>query len=299
MRQLRPILLVIDYSPATAAVVNSALKNSPIEAVLIKRGEDPLKTIKKLSPFAIICADDIPGLSPAKLIEKIRAEKELEQVYSCILLDKGEAKKDAADLVISKPLSPEDINLLLLEAKKKDQHPSVLVYSTNDTFSKLLRIYLKKHHIEITVVSSAAEIQEGEYLAAIAMVNKLSELENLKWFKPNKMKHLVCFHNENERPKAPSSVTFVKRPVSEQKLYLSICEVLDLEENPEKRLITLTKEDQALLAAKASALAYERLLTSHHLREGNWEEAANAALESVLETCQKFETLISGIKKTN
>lgn len=91
--RVRPLLVLIDDSPTFAAELKATLKDAGYDVSVATTGEEGLRLAANLRPDAVVVDQELPGISGADVIRRMRADAVLGRT-PCLLLTASEKRTD-------------------------------------------------------------------------------------------------------------------------------------------------------------------------------------------------------------
>lgn len=302
---MKPSILLIEPDTSIQTSVSLAADKFSAKLHILNDGSKALQAVETVCPDIILCAADVVNFEPFSLCDTIRADPQTALTFVAILVPKNEVGKFAApavdhgvDEILAKPFKPEQIQRLIerllaqRNAERKQQ--SALMLLKDSFLQRLLGRLLDKQEITYELCDNVAEAKAFTKSSHFsALIVEWEAVENLDWYKPDEMGELLLIIPRDTQLKSINKherVRIITRPLSFSQLSPILEDLLpfdtDILHSQKKQL---DQGAQAMLAARAAASIFERLVSHNALRDGDWNSAGQAALEELLRICQAFE----------
>lgn len=295
--------LLIDNNQTVQALCQLALEQVGVAMEILTDGSGSLAAAQKLEPDLVICNRDVKGIDPFIVCEQLKLAA---PNLKFILLASGqsasaisrEAQGSGVDEVLLKPFKSEQLKQaaarLLGSVGNQPQSPSAnppLYLLVDDPFyKKVIELFFQSRRVEIRPIELQSLVSEK-----ISFVNQSALLDISTAIQipehVSRLRECTIIADVDSVPSLRAQfpvAAILPRPLTCETLLARFGKIYP--ENPkEKSQVPLSTAEQAVLCAKISASVFERLISSRALRERNWSEAGESAVQELMRICKKFE----------
>lgn len=302
--------LLIDNNQTVQALCQLALEQVGLSVDILPDGPSALTAAQKLKPDLVICSRETKGIDPFIVCEQLKlAAPELK----FILLASGqsasaisrEAQGSGVDEVLLKPFKSEQLKQAAVRllggtdqkspAKSAAVKPIIHLLLADSFHRRVLELFFDSRRVELKAVAPEAVLDESvPFVNQAAILDGQIALSLAAHTAKLRECTIIADHGSVAalRAQFPAAAVLVK-PLTCESLVARFSKLYP-EQQKDKPPAPLSSTEQAVLCAKISASVYERLLSSRALRERNWNEAGENALEELMRICKKFDAAIRG-----
>jgi len=301
MKQKRAIL--IDNNQTVQALAQLALEQVGISVEMVTDPSAALPLAQKIKPDLVICNRDVKGIDPFIVCEQLKLAA---PNLKFILLASGqsasaiarEAQGSGIDEVLLKPFKSEQLKSAAQRllggatagAAVPAENPLLYVLVSDPFYRRVLELFFDDRRVELKAIENGA-FADGKF----SFVNQSAILDSQAALSiPDQVVQLrestiIADFDVIAEMRAQFPVAAIlPRPLTCEALVNRFNKIYP-EKPKDKAPPPLSPTEQAVLSAKISASVYERLLSSRALRERNWDEAGDSAVEELVRICKKFD----------
>ena len=285
-------VFIIDQNPAVQALAAAALHPLSVTVRCFAAVAEAVSALPSLVPAVVFCAEELDGENALTIWRAIK-ESTLPAPPKFVILSSGrnsrmekEAHGQGVAAVLAKPFKAAQLRQLVeqLAPEARGRRAALVV---RDSFTKeAVRTFLEQRGVECESFDSGKSLAESRSNFSVVVSDAGGELS---WWTPA-LGQLVVISDEPSEA-LPPGAHLLTPPLSVAgftNAFACFLPGTDPAEDVLRRKALDTRE-QALLAARISALIYEKLLTQEALKHGRWEEAAAQTGAIALKICRDYE----------